>query len=291
MDAPWGPGVTGRPRRRRGALCGWLAGAVLLAATGCGERVTTDAWMFDEAVERVEGDVGPASVSVNTDDIDGARVNVELRYTGMRPEVGVAVQDGTLYLALLCGDAETCDGSFGVVVPSNVSANLTTTTGRVGIADIGGVATVRSEEGVVDLDGIGGSVDLSVGSSTVDVRDVTGAVTASSHDGEIKVDQVVGRLDLESTLGLLVGTHLTSSQGVAETNSGQVFLTWDESPDQVDIESVSGDVFLTVPAGLYQIVAGSITGEVSVEGVEDDPGATRVLRVTTEFGNISIVGV
>ncbi|MDP7114936.1 MAG: DUF4097 family beta strand repeat-containing protein, partial [Myxococcota bacterium] len=220
-----------------------------------------------------------------------ARVNVELRYSGPRPEFGVVQEGATLYLTLLCDDPEACDGSFSVFVPPSVSANLNSSTGGGVVEGVGGVVTVTTEEGPVDLDEIGGSVDLRNASGPSDLRGVTGSVTADSHDGEIVVDGVGGDLELSSELGLLVGTHLASGEGRASTNSGPVYLTWDEAPAMVEIETVSGDIVLTVPAGPYQVVAGSTVGEVTVDGVSEEPGATNVLRVTSEFGNITISGV
>ncbi len=273
-----------------GRIAAWLTLAAL-ALGGCGEQVYTEEFLFDTTVDRVETDLGPATATITTSDVAGARVNVELRYSGPRPEFGVIQEGSTLFLTLLCDDPEVCDGSFSVFVPPAVSANLNSSVGGVVVEGVGGVVTVTTESGAVDLDDIGGSVDLRSESGSTDIRGVTGALTAASHDGEIKVDGVGGDLQLDSQLGLLVGSHLASAQGRAETNSGPVYLTWDETPEQVEVETVSGDVVLTVPAGPYQVVAGSETGEVVVEGISDEPGATNVLRVTSEFGNITITGV
>lgn len=279
----------------RGARPGWMRGVAVAAlgvlVSGCGERVAHESHDLDGAVDRVETDLGPATVTVMPADGAGTRVNVELRYTGAPPEVGVVLEGTTLYLTLLCDDEEVCDGSFTVFAPPAVSANLNSSTGSMVVDGIGGVVTLTTAEGEVDLDDIGGSVDLRSGSGVVDVRGVGGSLTGSSHDGEIVAAEVGGDLDLSSQLGLLVGTDLRSAQGRAETDSGPIFLTWSEAPDQVEIESVSGDVTLTVPAGAYEVIAGSTTGEVTVTGVSDEPGATRLLRVTTEFGNITITGV
>jgi hypothetical protein len=274
-------------RANRVVWLGWVA----LLWGGCGERVYTEEFLFDGTVDRVETDLGPATATLTTSDALGARINVELRYSGSRPEFGVVLEQTTLYLTLLCDDPEACDGSFSVFVPPAVSANLNSTTGGVVVEGIGGVVTVTTDEGPVDLDEIGGSVDLRNASGPTNLRGVTGSLTADSHDGEIVVDQVGGDLELSSELGLLVGTHLASAQGSAATNSGPVYLTWDESPSLVEIETVSGDIVLTVPAGPYQVVAGSTVGEVTVDGVSEEPGATNVLRVTSEFGNITISGV
>ncbi len=262
-----------------------------LVSAGCGERIVQESFDLEGTVERVEGALGPAAVTLLPADTATTRVTVELQHSGPPPEYGVVLEGTTLYLTLLCGEQEVCDGSFTVFAPASVSANLNSSTGEVVIEGIDGVVTVTTDEGTVDLDRIGGSVDVYAGSGAVDLRGVGGAVAASSHDAEIKVASVEGDLDLSSQLGLLVGTDLMAAQGRAETDSGQVFLTWSASPDQVEVESVSGDVFLTVPAGPYQVIAGSTTGEVTVTGVSEEPGAASVLRVTTEFGNITITGV
>ncbi len=267
----------------------WLA--VIALAGACGERVSHESHDFGNAVDRVESDLGPATVTVMPSEAGDTRVNVELRYTGETPEVGVVLEGSTLYLTLLCPDEEVCDGSFTVFAPPSLSANLNSSSGDIVAEAVDGVVTLTTDTGAVDLDDIGGSVDIHTGSGPVDVRDVEGTLTASSHDAELKAAGVVGDLDLSSALGLLVGTDLRAAQGRAETDSGPIYLTWSKAPEQVEVVSVSGEVDLVVPAGAYQVIAGSTTGEVTVTGVSDEPDATRVLRVTTEFGNITITGV
>ena len=268
-----------------------VAALAVTVVAGCGEKVSHESFDLGTSVDRVESDLGPATVTLLPSDAGDTRVNVELRYTGEAPEVGVVLEGTTLYLTLLCPDEEVCDGSFTVFAPPSLSANLNSSSGDIVAEAIDGVVTSTTDTGTVDLDDIGGSVDIHTASGPVDVRGVEGSLTATSHDAELKVAGVGGDLDLSSALGLLVGTDLRSAQGMAETDSGPIYLTWSEAPEQVELESVSGEVDLVVPAGAYQVIAGSTTGEVTVTGVSDEPDATRVLRVTTEFGNITITGV
>ena len=57
----------------------------------------------------------------------------------------------------------------------------------------------------------------------------------------------------------------------------------------VDLESVSGDIDLSVPVGDYALNL-SASGEVTVEGLVDDPAATRSIRADATAGAVTVTG-
>ena len=83
---------------------------------------------------------------------------------------------------------------------------------------------------------------------------------------------------------------MQGTEGFAQvTGQGAVTLGWpDVVPENVTIVAQAGPVDLTVPGGGYQIVVSTQGGEITLDGVYDDPEASSVLNITTITGPVTI---
>jgi len=92
------------------------------------------------------------------------------------------------------------------------------------------------------------------------------AVTGQSTSGEIRLEDT-GPIDVRAT-------------------SGDVEITLRE-PEDVRANVTSGEIRVTVPDVHYQVRGTSSSGERRIE-VVDDPGAQRVLELTTTSGDVQV---
>lgn len=132
----------------------------------------------------------PAASSVRTTSDSG-----ETNVTGISGPVVVQTQSAAIGLASLGGTASVTTGS-GMVRIDGVEGALTIDTSSSGITArrLGSSMRLRTQSGAVDAGFVGtGDVDVETGSSAVRLFRVRGGVTASSRSGRLVIDGSPGR--------------------------------------------------------------------------------------------------
>ncbi len=230
---------------------------MLPLATGCmagfGEQRT------DET--EVEGDVLEISLVATSGDVQvrvvpGRTVGTitrTVRWNGDAPCLKSSLEAGLLALTDDCGSGVACAVDYVITLPASPDfVSVDTGSGDVGVDGLEGDVVVKTGSGDVTLAGIGGDVNVDTGS------------------------------------GDILGHRLTSTAFLGDTGSGDVDLTFDVAPLQVDVGTGSGDVTLAVPAGTYRVETSTGSGDVSLSGIEEGDGGT--LHVETGSGDIVIDG-
>lgn len=227
-----------------------LAALAAVAMAGCAVSVDLD----DDTTRRIEedslplGDLDAISISTDNGQVDviaGNVTAVELRtvlvesdrgdagYTVRREDTGATerlVIDGE------CdgGWLDRCSVGFRVVVPAEFDVDITTDNGRIDIDGIGGHLDVRTDNGAIDGD------DLS-------------AVTV-----------------------------------FAETDNGRIELAFSDAPSEVDTQTDNGRIVVRVPDGeTYDVDATSDNGAVEID-VADADDVDRRIRARSDNGAIDI---
>ncbi|KAA6222931.1 hypothetical protein CP973_14240 [Streptomyces albofaciens JCM 4342] len=182
--------------------------------------------------------------------LDTVSVHRKLRYRGDRPQkASHRVENGVLVLGG-CGNG--CSVHYTVEVPAGLPVTGETSSGAVGLSNVGEVR-VRTSSGAVNLDGVTGAVDV------------------------------------RTTNGRIHGRGLKGNGVRAQTSNGAVDLTT-ETPQSVRAKTTNGAVTLTVPGGKrdhYRISAKTDNGDKNI-GVPHDPAAAYRLDLTTTNGDVTV---
>lgn len=123
----------------------------------------------------------------------------------------------------------------------------------------------------------------------VSVRGVTGRIDVISDNGSIELDDVAGPVRARAANGSVVGRTLTSTEVDAASDNGRVELAFAGPPDTVTADSDNGSVTVAVPTvdGDYSVEASTDNGRIDV-AVIDDPTSARLIRATTDNGNVAV---
>jgi len=118
-------------------------------------------------------------------------------------------------------------------------------------------------------------------------RDVR--VVLWSGSGDVSVRGVRSAADLTSQHGDVDGVALQSRSVHASSEHGDVHLQLARAPRVVHASSTHGDVTVVVPhgSGPYRVDASTDHGETTVR-VPTDPAATRVIRVWSAHGDVTV---
>ena len=229
-----------------------LITTLILVSTGCEFKDFFEAKEFDEIISHVSADADSANIVVSTTDSPETTVEVDIEYWGREPDFDAWIDGTTLRIELDCHPS--CHGDVLLLVPQAVSLDADTGSGNVGVSDI------------------------------------EGSIKASTGSGNISIENAFGDLDLETGSGNITGTNLVSNNCYADTGSGNVKLSYDEIPSDIDMGTGSGNIKLSVPYGSYDVQLDTGSGNTSIEGLVDDPGSPNVIRGDTGSGNIAIQG-
>jgi len=210
----------------RGPLLVWFS---LLSACVVGVSVDTT---IDEPVDRIDVDVGQGEVSVEA---SPGPVTLKADLGGVGDgDLTYEVIDRVLYVTASCGDL--CGGEVQLTAP-----RPTDLTARVGLGEI-------------DVDGLGGELDLTL------------------NTGSIR------------------GSALTSQGVIASAAAGDIDLQFVVAPVDVTAGAEAGSVRIEVPAGSYDLDLSAGRGSVETRGVSHDPSSSRHLRAWTQAGSVEVIG-
>lgn len=122
--------------------------------------------------------------------------------------------------------------------------------------------TARSGSGDVAVRGVGRDASLSTGSGSITAADIGGALSATTGSGDLNVDRVRGQLRMKSGSGSIRATGAGEAVS-ADTGSGDVRVEV-AGTGEVSASSASGDVAVTGARGALR--ARSASGDLTVEG-------------------------
>ena len=261
------PGAPGDPDDRR-LLTGVRAAAavVVVAALAVGTLLVVSTFFKREHTEtktfsgtvtavRVSADVG--DVRVRTSEAgEPARATAHITKAFQDPRWSADLTGGTLEVSGDCDD----DGIF-----FDCEVDLTVT------LPAGVPVTIQSDTG--DLTVTGAFAD-------VDARTSTGDVTVQGAAGQVRIETDTGDVKSLSTVAQVVD---------ADTDTGDVRLSFDNPPDRVSARTNTGDVRVVVPddGTVYDVDTDTSTGDTTVE-VVNVPDASRTITAQTDTGDVRV---
>ena len=194
---------------------------------------------------------------------------------------------------------------FIVMVPNEVTVDVNSNMGEVGIADIKGKVTVENDFGEVDVENIAGALSVSnnsgeitatsikAGAEDIELNSDFGAVTLknasgndiklTSNSGRITFNEVraTGDVTTKSDFGDTVFENGSSNSLSIESNSGRVSLLKLKVSKQIKVDDDFGEIELEQAfAGSYDLHTNS--GSITIDG------AKGTLKANTDFGGIKI---
>ncbi len=135
----------------------------------------------------------------------------------------------------------------------------------------------------------GEAVRATSSSGNVGARNLTGALDLDDASGDIGLDSVSGPLVLSAGSGDITGTYISATKVQANDSSGDVDLSFDRAPDDVDVSDASGNITVSVPADIsYAVVAKAYSGSTDIS-VPTNPLSHNVIRLSDDSGDISVV--
>lgn len=111
----------------------------------------------------------------------------------------------------------------------------------------------------------------------------TASLSGSTAGGDLSAHGVYRRVWLDANGGDLDGTHLTTGSLVAETQGGDLSVSWSKPPAAVTLESAGGDIYVTGPWSPASLIS-SAGGDIHVTG---HPTVRTVVHLTAVGGDIS----
>jgi hypothetical protein len=135
----------------------------------------------------------------------------------------------------------------------------------------------------------GEAVSASSGSGNVTASNLTGALDLGSGSGNVLLGHLSGPLVLNAGSGNISGTYISATKVQANDSSGNVDLSFNRAPKDVDIGDGSGDITVAVPANVsYSVVAKASSGSTNI-GVPTNPLSHEVIHLSAASGDISVV--
>jgi len=136
---------------------------------------------------------------------------------------------------------------------------------------------------------IGEAVRATSASGNVSARNLTGALDLNDDSGDVLVDHVSGPLVLSASSGDIRGTYISATKVEAHDDSGDIDLSFDRPPNQVDVSDDSGNITVAVPGNVqYSVVAKTYSGPRNI-GVPTNPASHNVIHLSDDSGDISVV--
>jgi hypothetical protein len=177
----------------------------------------------------------------------------------------------------------SCSGGLNAVVPAGTEVVVRTSNGDVIAAGPVGSADVRTSNGRVQADGVGGDLVARSSNGDVEVRAVTGDADVRTSNGSVDVSGVTGDLTAQTTNGRAEASDVGGSADVRSSNG------------RVDVAGVAGDVFARTSNGDVTVVGDgepvrltldTSNGDEIIEG-PTDPAATRTVEIRSSNGDVA----
>jgi hypothetical protein len=135
----------------------------------------------------------------------------------------------------------------------------------------------------------GEAVHATSSSGDVNARNLTGALDLQDASGDIVLNYVSGPLVLSASSGDITGSYISATKVQANDSSGDVDLSFDRAPHDVDVSDASGDITVAVPANVsYSVVAKAGSGSTNIN-VPTNPLSHNVIHLSDDSGDINVV--
>jgi DUF4097 and DUF4098 domain-containing protein YvlB len=267
-------------------------------------------------VENAAGDVTVTGADVNTMQIDVVKTAYDSTQARADEEVKsvkytIEQSDNTITLKYelpksmnFNNNVNTID--FTITVPNEVTVDVDTSFGEVGVAGTKGNVTIANDFGDITLENIEGALSVSTnsgqvtatsikaGSANIDLQSDFGQITLEkanskditlrSNSGVIELKDVraIGDIITKTDFGDTKYENGSADTLDLDTNSGKVTLIKITISKEIKVQDDFGEIELEqANAASYDLHTNS--GSITVDGVEGK------LKAHTDFGNISIL--
>lgn len=201
------------------------------------------------------------------------------------------------------GDSINVSVDYKVWVPEQAAVEVSSVSGDVTVAPVGGAAKVKCVSGDVKLGGAAGA-DVDLVSGDLKMANIAGGAFIKAVSGDIEVKGIKGSVEVEAVSGDIDLLDVAAAQTVAAKSvSGNITYTGTVAPgSRFEIKSHSGDVILTIPAdSSFDLEASTFSGDIDsafpittsgkispreVSGTVGKGGATLILK--TFSGNVDL---
>ncbi len=284
------------PSRRRalwtivGVAGGLLALGVLFSVLQATVRSDAADTFPVDAAEGVDVSVPRGDIRITAEG-DARTLLADSSYFLRSPSLDLTEDAGVTRLRGECGWPSSCDIDVTGRVPAGTDVTLRAERGDLVVDGRPGVVDVRSERGAVRVEGPARDVQIASGSGEVTVIGALGAVRAEAVAGDIGLTGLSGSIRARGGEGVVLGEALRSAEVEVEGGAGGVRLRFAEAPDRVEVDVGEGPAEIIVPAGRYRLDTDVNQGDLVVEGIIEDPDATRRIRVRTIQGDATVEGV
>jgi DUF4097 and DUF4098 domain-containing protein YvlB len=238
------------------------------------ERRVDDSQRFPAAEgKRVVIDVGSLNLRMRSADVDDVELLTELRISGVGGQKAenwieantpaIDDRDDELRVTTSAGKNSflglgylTARARLGVITPSHIIPDLTTTSGAIrlrGDFPLADPLRLRTSAGDMSFEGaargldirtVGGNVDISVFRPLDELfaRTSSGSIRFRGGARQAEVDTASGNVSMSNLSGSVL----------VETSTGRVTLQWDhlDADDHVVVRSASGKIELMLPPGI-----------------------------------------
>lgn len=170
--------------------------------------------------------------------------------------------------------------AFTLHVPRHLALTAMTSSGDIGIDDLGGMVDLAASSGDVHLRRSGGDVKVILSSGDLVARGIKGNLRASTQSGDMDLKELSGSAELRASSGDVKALNIQGDCNL-HLSSGDAELR--DVAGALEVSSSSGEILVSgSPASL---VASSSSGDLDLRGVASD---TRSLRLITSSGEVDI---
>jgi hypothetical protein len=231
-----------------------ILGGVYWALTGLTDdnRISNGSYQVQDNAITIQA--VSADVELRSGDVSEVKVSRKYNRNLFGSDPKEEYSDGELQLKDTgCGFLSFgCDTHYEITVPKDVKVTIESSSGDLKVSELSG-ATVRTSSGHIDVDHIGGQVTL------------------KSSSGDIKAE------------------NLSATGVTGQSSSGDVELSFDTAPNQVQAQTSSGDVEIQLPNGVetYNVDARTSSGDEETS-VKTDPASAREIKAKSSSGDTTI---
>jgi hypothetical protein len=208
---------------------------------------------------------------------------------GQAPEVrlspnsaGVSLEATGLSNRFFFGSPNWVD--YAVEVPAAVRVKAQSSSGEIEVDGVGGNVEVETGSGRLNLTNLGGAVQARTSSGEVDLGNVGGEVRVSTSSGQIHGTDLRHLREATATSGLVSLEGVFTEQANVHASSGTVQIKLlPGSAVRLDVHTSSGSI---EPHGL--VLSGGTTQQRTLTGALGSPPPDAVLSVDTSSGNVTI---
>jgi hypothetical protein len=275
------------------------------------------------SIHSVEARTSNGSITITGD--AGSQATVEVRVSGNNRlsesrirqlleenyDIDVRVQNGKLYAtarpkrnARNVGNLRQENLSISLIIstPNNVSSDLRTSNGSIGVSNLSGNTVGRTSNGRINLDNSQGNINLTTSNGAISTQNSSGTITLKTSNGRIDLDNltgviVAGTSNARITANNIQGTlEVSTSNGAVTLNrlSGNVSASTSNGAVGVEMLSVSefvrastsnGNLNLTVPANQGYRLNVSARNRIGTSGLQNFNGNMNERSINGNIGN------